>query len=153
MEEKKEYQKQYRETHKEEIKAYRETHKEEMKEYQRAYRANNNKIGFNAYVKYVQNGASSSYTPSLALIALVEEIGEVSGLIKKKGIYPDFDFVKKYRASFEDEIKEEMGDVLWQYVNLCKQLGLDITDIIQTNVDKLNKRHGGDKVAKDGGKR
>ena len=77
---------------------------------------------FEDYVKYVKEGASKSYTPDIALIALVEEVGEVSGLIKKKTIYPNFDFVKKYGSTFEDEIKDEMSDVFWQYINLCNEL-------------------------------
>lgn len=110
-------------------------------------------MDFKEYVEYVKEGASSSYDAKIALIALVEEVGEVAGLIKKKSIYPDFDFKKKYGASFEEEVEDELGDVLWQYVNLCGQCGIKIEDIIDHNVEKLNKRHGSQKVAKDGGKR
>lgn len=111
-------------------------------------------MDFKKYIEYVKKDASKEYNKNIALIALIEEVGEVAGLVKKKSIYPDFDFVKKYGGTFEEEIKDEMSDVLWQYVNLCNQLNLNIEDLIDYNVDKLNKRfNGSNNVCKDGGKR
>lgn len=110
-------------------------------------------MNFKDYIEYVKNGASSTYTPEISLIALTEEVGEVAGLIKKKSIYPSYDFVQKYGSTFEYEIEDELGDVLWQYINLCNQYHISIDDIIKHNVEKLNERHGENKVASDGGKR
>lgn len=105
------------------------------------------------YQEFVKEGASSAYNAESAMIAMVEEVGEVCGLIKKKLIYPNYDFKTKKGYTFEEGVLDEMGDVLWQYLNLCNYLGLDINDIINHNLEKLNDRHGGAKTALDGGKR
>lgn len=105
------------------------------------------------YQEFVRKGASSAYNAESAMIALVEEVGEVCGLIKKKLIYPNYDFKAKKGCSFEEGVLDEMGDVLWQYLNLCNLLNLDINNIINHNLEKLDSRHNGAKVALDGGKR
>lgn len=105
------------------------------------------------YQKFVKEGASSAYDSNSAMIAMIEEVGEVCGLIKKRLIYPNYDFKTKKGYSFEEGVLDEMGDVLWQYLNLCNYLSLNIEDIINHNLEKLNKRHDGIKVTLDGGKR
>lgn len=104
------------------------------------------------YQEYVKNGASEKYTKELALLGLVGEVGEVADVIKKENIYEDMSkFVAKYGMSVEDKIKDECGDVLWQLVLVMSKYDVDIEDVINNNVEKLNKRHGNQKVAKDGG--
>ena len=104
------------------------------------------------YQEYVKNGASDKYTKQLALLGLVGEVGEVADVIKKEAIYEDMSkFVEKYGMSVEDKIKDECGDVLWQLMLVMCKYDLNVEDIINYNVEKLNKRHGNQKVAKDGG--
>ena len=106
------------------------------------------------YQEYVRNGASDKYTKQLALIGLVGEVGEVSDVIKKEAIYEDMSkFIEKYGMSVQDKITSEIGDVLWQLVNLMNCYKINIEEVIDHNVEKLNKRHGDKKVAKDGGVR
>jgi NTP pyrophosphatase (non-canonical NTP hydrolase) len=71
--------------------------------------------------------------PSLGLCG---EAGEVAEKIKKlirdkSGIVEDSD-----RAA----IKKELGDVLWYVAALCKEFDLDMSDVAQSNIDKLAAR-------------
>ncbi len=105
------------------------------------------------YQQYVKEGASPNYTKQLALLGLVGEVGELSDVIKKEHIYSDMSkFESKYNMSVKDKIKDEMGDILWQFSLVASLYGLSFEEIIEENVRKLNSRHGGSgKVASDGG--
>ena len=60
-------------------------------------------------------------------------------------------FIEKYGMSVEDKIIDECGDVLWQLMLVLCKYNVSVEDVINKNVEKLNKRHGNQKVAKDGG--
>ncbi len=66
-------------------------------------------------------------------IGLAGEAGEVADLIKK-GIFHQhgLDLVK---------MEKELGDVLWYVAALCTTLGLDMSAIMQANIDKLRVRY------------
>jgi len=80
------------------------------------------------------------------LLALSEEVGEVSGKVAK--------YIRKSGPEASTELgegllevlhvrvdlKREIGDVLWQLAALCEGLGFDLEDIAQINLDKLSKR-------------
>lgn len=71
----------------------------------------------------------------------------------KEAVYEDMSkFEQKYGMSVEDKIVDEAGDVLWQFVNVLNQYDVSIEEVMNANVAKLMKRHGNQKVAKDGGK-
>lgn len=105
------------------------------------------------YQEYVRDGANPVYTPQLALLGLMGELGELSDVIKKEHIYNDMSkFEEKYGMSVADKVKDECGDVLWQYMLVLCKYNLNIEDVIEENVRKLNSRHGGaGKTASDGG--
>ncbi len=104
------------------------------------------------YQNYVKEGASDKYDSLLSLAGLMGEVGEVADVIKKESIYEDMSkFIEKYGMNVKEKIIDEMGDILWQYINLLNQYQVSIEDVINSNVEKLNKRHGGNKIAKDGG--
>lgn len=64
---------------------------------------------------------------------LVGELGEVIDHIKKY-IYQSHDLNK-------DEIKKELGDMLWYLRSLLDTLNLDFGDILDTNIRKLSIRY------------
>lgn len=105
------------------------------------------------YEQYVKDSMSPKYDDKLAMLGLLGEVGEAADVIKKNEIYGDMSkFEAKYGMSVKDKIRDEMGDVLYQYVVLAAQFQLTIEDIIEYNVNKLNARHGGaGKTAVDGG--
>jgi NTP pyrophosphatase (non-canonical NTP hydrolase) len=66
-------------------------------------------------------------------IGLAGEAGEVAEHIKK-GIF--------HRHGIDEtKLKKEIGDVLWYTAALCTTLGLDLSEIMQGNIDKLKKRY------------
>jgi NTP pyrophosphatase (non-canonical NTP hydrolase) len=66
-------------------------------------------------------------------IGLAGEAGEVAEHIKK-GVF--------HRHGIDpDKLKKEIGDVLWYTAALCTTLGLDLSEIMQANIDKLAVRY------------
>lgn len=55
------------------------------------------------------------------------------------------DHIKKYYGHGHDldkeELKKELGDVLWYIAYLASTLGLDLEDIATMNIEKLKKRY------------
>ena len=69
-------------------------------------------------------------------LGLVGEAGEVADKVKKilrdkKGIFD---------KDSKDEIKFELGDVLWYISQLASELGYELEDVAQANLEKLNSR-------------
>jgi len=71
--------------------------------------------------------------PSLGLCG---EAGEVAEKVKK--LLRDSDGV--LTAEKREEIKKEMGDVLWYLAALATDLGLSLTDVANSNIEKLLSR-------------
>ena len=91
---------------------------------------------------YQQKARKTAIYPSLGsnviypTLGLVGEAGEVAEKIKKilrdkDGIYDDFS---------KQEIKKELGDVLWYLSNLSFELGFTLEDVADTNLRKLDER-------------
>lgn len=87
-------------------------------------------------------GATAKYdrydlgVPRIAYLGL-KLAGESGEVAEKLGKY--------YRDSTEydalkDDLKKELGDVLWYVSELARQLGFSLSDIAQTNLDKLADR-------------
>jgi NTP pyrophosphatase (non-canonical NTP hydrolase) len=76
----------------------------------------------------VTNSELTNYT-----LGLAGETGEVVELIKK--------CVYHGHALHEEDIKKELGDVLWYVSALCTCLGYDLKDVMRMNIDKLKKRY------------
>lgn len=66
-------------------------------------------------------------------LGLAGEAGEVVDDIKKR-IFHGREVPMEHTA-------EELGDVLWYVANIATQCGFSLDDIIQQNVDKLQKRY------------
>jgi len=71
-----------------------------------------------------------------ASLALMGEAGEVAEKIKK--IWRDKN--KIVEPSDREEIKKELGDVLWYLSQLADLLGINFDDVAQTNLEKTNSR-------------
>ena len=42
--------------------------------------------------------------------------------------------------AFDDELKKEAGDILWQFAGICQVMGWTLEDVGQGNLDKLASR-------------
>lgn len=71
----------------------------------------------------------------LGPLGLNGEAGEVSEILKK--------FLLHGKELNHERLSEEMGDVLWYFALICNNHGLDFEEIMDQNVTKLVKRHGG----------
>jgi NTP pyrophosphatase (non-canonical NTP hydrolase) len=92
---------------------------------------------------YIENGYSKAvYYPALGLAG---ETGEVCEKLKKLLRDDDFDNmaflslndIPKTWKDKQEELKKELGDVLWYIANLAADLGLNMQDIAEANIDKL----------------
>ncbi len=82
--------------------------------------------------KYPDKGNNFIY-PTLGLVG---EAGEVAEKIKK--ILRDNDGVVSDER--REELKKEIGDVLWYVSQLSSELGLSLDDVAQLNIEKLMSR-------------
>lgn len=69
-------------------------------------------------------------------LGLAGEAGEVAEKVKK--VLRDGN--GEVSPEKKEEIKKELGDVLWYLANLSKELGLSLDDVAQGNLDKLRSR-------------
>jgi len=67
-------------------------------------------------------------------LGITGEAGEVS------------DLIKKYHSGVKEldieNMKLELGDVLWYVAEACDALDITIEDVANMNIDKLKSRHG-----------
>jgi len=68
-------------------------------------------------------------------LGLNEESGEVAGKIKK--YYRDH----LDREMVKNHVCLELGDVLWYLSETARHWGLKLSDVVNSNFDKINSRH------------
>lgn len=73
------------------------------------------------------------------LLGLSGETGEVVDLFKKH-------FYQNEICPNEERVIEEIGDVMWYVANLCNSLEIDLSEVLQANIDKLEKRYPTQKI-------
>ena len=69
-------------------------------------------------------------------LGLAGEAGEVAEKIKK--VIRDGDGVISEEK--KEELKKELGDVLWYVANLSQELGLPLDEVARLNIEKLKSR-------------
>ena len=94
---------------------------------------------------YPQVGSNPIY-PTLGLCG---EAGEVADNVKKvirdrQGIFD---------AAVIDDLRLELGDVLWYVSQLASELGLDLADIAEANLSKLASRAARNVIGGSGDRR
>ena len=82
-------------------------------------------------------------------LGLTGEAGEVSEKIKKV-LRDDNGIVDGLKRQ---EIKKELGDVLWYLSQIATELDLSLDDIATFNVEKINSRQERNKISGDGDNR
>ncbi|MBI4437353.1 nucleoside triphosphate pyrophosphohydrolase family protein [Candidatus Uhrbacteria bacterium] len=79
------------------------------------------------------NHGKNLYYPALGLGG---EVGEVLNKIKK--VMRDHE--GQVTPEFREDLKSELGDVLWYVASVASELGLNLDEVAQANVDKLASR-------------
>ena len=72
------------------------------------------------------------------MLGLMNEAGEVGGAYKKE---------IRDRVDNTDLIIDELGDVLWYLTRLCDVYGIEISELMVNNMDKLFNRMTPEEVA------
>ena len=92
------------------------------------------------------NVGKNLYYPALGLGG---EVGEVLNKVKK--------VMRDHGGTVTDEYREilqkELGDVLWYVAALASELGLDLDDVAQANLEKLASRKERGVLSGDGDNR
>lgn len=70
------------------------------------------------------------------LLGLSGETGEVAEKFKKMLR----DQNGEMTATFKEEVKKELGDVLWYVSAISHELGISLEDVAKANVEKINSR-------------
>lgn len=107
----------------------------------------NKDFGLKEYMVEARKTAVYHYA-DYPLAALAEEVGEVMGKIAKQGRknrQPVWEVIHDIKHGYSPEglreaVEKEMGDVLWQWANLCHELGFDPAEVANKNIDKLQGR-------------
>lgn len=84
------------------------------------------------------------------ILGLVNEAGEVAGKLKKmmRG-----DELPNDDVSWRDLIGAELGDVLWYASEICNAFGLNLSDVAEYNLKKLQDRKNRNVIRGDGDRR
>lgn len=101
-------------------------------------------------------------------LALTEEVGEVMGKLAKhvrkhsgKLAHAILDANEAYLEelgteadkALHDDLKKELGDVLWQLSACCQELNLSLEEVAKANLDKLSDRDNRGVIVGEGDER
>lgn len=105
-------------------------------------------MNFNTY----QKKAMSTCMPTCdnfayMLTNLVGEVGEFAGkvakAIRKDHLHIEADDLRINQSwandfdEFQEELKKEAGDILWQLSGLCEVMGWELEEVARMNLEKL----------------
>jgi len=79
-------------------------------------------------------------------LGLCGETGEIAEKIKKV-IRDEVGIVSEQK---KEEIKKELGDVLWYISQIATELGLSLSDVAKLNIEKLQSRLERNKISGSG---
>jgi NTP pyrophosphatase (non-canonical NTP hydrolase) len=94
-------------------------------------------MNFNEYQKLAFRTCKQSSTKEElqmnAVLGLNGEVGEIADIYKKGNF-------QGHKIS-EDDVKKELGDILWYIALMATALEVDLEDIAEMNIDKLRRRY------------
>ena len=105
--------------------------------------------------KAMMTNAASSDNDTYSLFGLMAEVGELADKVAKGVrkeaititddiIFPlkvsDDPKVRQAQISFEEDMKKELGDVLWFVAHFAQRFGWSLDEVAQLNLDKLADR-------------
>lgn len=113
--------------------------------------------------KFAQYGDNATYP----LLGLAEECGEVAGKVakfirKNMGFppatathddYPSIMYWNEKNGEFKKNLSKELGDVCWMVAELCSVYGLDLEEVMEENIAKLQDRQNRGVIVGEGDNR
>ena len=79
------------------------------------------------------------------ILGLVGEAGEVANKLKK--------VLREDERATYDSLPDELGDVLWYIAAICTDLGVDLGEVADKNIQKLRDRQARGVIKGSGDKR
>lgn len=100
---------------------------------------------------YPGSGTGSREAVEYTIIGLAGESGEALEMIKKlkRGDFgpellpsqsPDGEGQGSYSQDFAEPLRKELGDIAWYWARACQELGVDPSDVLADNLNKLKDR-------------
>lgn len=89
-------------------------------------------MDLNEYQNKAMETRLASADDAYALLGLAGEVGELYSLVAK-GIRDNY-------TPSDENIKKEIGDILWFLAAIAKDIGFTLEEVAQANLDKLQKR-------------
>ncbi len=90
----------------------------------------------NEYQKLAERTINRDLSPETqaihALHGMVGEIGEIHSIYQKTFQGHEFN---------EEELRKELGDLMWFIAEYCTAMGWDMEDVAEQNISKLKKRY------------
>lgn len=103
----------------------------EAKEYQQLAKRTETPNGMS--IKRIEEFQPKSTRALHACLGMAGEVGEISGAIEKWLMYQQtLDTVN---------LREELGDLLWYFAQMCNAMDFDMAEIMATNIQKLKHRY------------
>lgn len=81
-----------------------------------------------------------------AALGIAGESGEVAEKLKKI-LRDEYDLISSLRR---DELKDELGDILWYVAKAARELGVSLEDVALANLQKIQSRRRRGKISGSG---
>ena len=85
--------------------------------------------------KWIKSTGVKYFSELTNMACLTEEVGEVARIIARK--YGEQSFKESDK---QVDLADEMADVLWVLICLANQTGVNLTEALEKNLEKKNKR-------------
>ncbi len=89
----------------------------------------------NTIDEWIKSKGVKYFSELTNMACLTEEVGEVARVIARK--YGEQSFKESDK---QVDLADEMADVLWVLICLANQTGVNLTDALEKNLEKKNKR-------------
>ncbi len=97
-------------------------------------------------VVYIEHHEGSAMELGYLCMGLAGETGELVDVFKKAVRNGHDDFPRDLR-NLTPEILNEMGDVMWYFFQLLRFMDVELEDILDMNMAKLQRRHKAGTIA------
>ncbi|MUO33014.1 nucleotide pyrophosphohydrolase [Enterococcus gallinarum] len=94
---------------------------------------------------YIQQFKAGYFSPLAQMARLTEEVGELA-----REVNHHYGEKAKKKTEVEKTVAEELGDVLFVTIIMANSMGIDLTEVFESNMKKFNRRDAYRFERKDG---